>query len=84
MVKEITNPLFGRLNLFYSQLQAVGNRVATMRADNIPHEEIDVELSYMGQLNSRLAEICHENHLNITKLLEQGVEAVAPRSVTTH
>lgn len=84
MVNEITNPLFGKLNLFYGQLQSVGDKVAVMRANGTPHEEIDSELSYMGQLNHRLAEICSENSLNITTLLEQGVEAVVSRYSTTY
>ena len=81
MTEEITNPLFGRLNLFYGQLKTTGERVAGMRVNGTVHEEIDVELSYMGQLNIKLATICSENHLDIDTLMEKGVEAVVSRTI---
>lgn len=84
MAVKTTNPLFGRLNLFYGQLRSMGERVATMRVNGTPHEDIDLELTYMGQLNYKLAEICSENNLDVNILLEKGVEAVVPRYSTTH
>lgn len=80
MTKEIGNPLFGRLNLFYAQLQTVGKKVAHMRGNGSTHEDIDTELTYMGHLNRRLAEICLENDLDVNLLMSEGVEAVVSRN----
>lgn len=84
MAGKTTNPLFGRLNLFYSQLKVKGDEVARMRANGTAHEKIDLELTYMGQLNIKLAEICSKNNLDMNTLLDKGVEAVVPRHSTTH
>ena len=61
VLQEITDPVQGKLNLFTNQYKHYSKKIAQMRAENRPHYEIDLEISFMGYVNMKIEQICKEN-----------------------
>jgi len=70
MLQEITDPVQGKLNLFTNQYKHYSKTIAKMRAENKPHNEIDIEVSYMGLVQNRIITICQENNMDPSKILD--------------
>ena len=70
VLQEITDPVQGKLNLFTNQVKFYSKRVAKMRAENKPHTEIDIELSFMSLAQNKVVNICQENGLDPYTILD--------------
>ena len=79
MTEEITNPLYGVLNLNMTQFKHHAKRVADMRANNVHHETIDMALSEMNSFQNRVVELCEESGLSAHLILEHGIDPYVPR-----
>lgn len=69
MLQEITDPVQGKLHLFTNQYKYYSKKIAEMRAENRPHQEIDLEISYMGYVQDRIFTICQENGIDAQSIL---------------
>jgi len=70
MLQETTDPVQGKLNLFSNQVKFYSKKIAVMRAENKPHQEIDLELSFMNHVQSRVVSICQENDIDPIPILD--------------